>query len=160
MRPTACLNVSMLINKPSPRGKTNKMDMNTRRVFTNLQNIKAIPKITIFTWYINQVFNTNYFINVPGGERDGETDYVFAQTLSSVNHSLNTALNLEFNYVDNGGNKYVNVAEACLTSCRLCSFLSWAISRFLFASTILLLCCSSFICFISVTCEQQRGQAS
>lgn len=37
------------------------------------------------------------------------------------------------------------------TSCRRCSFLSCAISLFLFASITLLLCCSSFICFISAT---------
>lgn len=42
-------------------------------------------------------------------------------------------------------------ADWALTSCRRCSFLSCAISRFLFVSTSRLRCCSSRICFISAT---------
>lgn len=41
-----------------------------------------------------------------------------------------------------------------LTSCRRCSFLSCAISRFLLVSASRRRCCSSRICFISATCEE------
>lgn len=44
-----------------------------------------------------------------------------------------------------------------LTSCLRCSFFSWAISRFRLASISLLLCCSSFICFIRATCVTSKA---